>query len=347
MEAIVYRGAGQTSLEEVPIPTIEGDEILVEVRCCGICGTDLKKIQYGLQEPPRIYGHEIAGVVASVGERVTRWQVGDRVVLHHHIPCGDCFYCRRRLYAQCPQYKRTGTTAGFDPAGGGFAQYVRVLNWIAARGVVKIPDGVPFERAAFLEPVNTCLKALERLAVPEGEAVLIFGLGPIGLILTQLARRRGNCVIGCEPLEGRRELAIRLGAEASLAPEDLESQVRDRTQGRGVDAVMLASEAPETLTQALRLSRPGARILVFAHTRKGDRQPVDLGSVCVDEKEIVGSYSASIDLQEKAARLVFEGHLELDLLVTHRFGLREMEAALALAARPSRDSLKIVIETHK
>src|SRR5689334_13210109 len=160
MRAAVYRGASAIEIEELPTPSIGPAEILVRVEACGICHTDLQKIEHNLLPPPRIYGHETAGVVCAVGPGVKKYQAGDRVVAFHHIPCTDCFYCRRKLYAQCPVYKKVGITAGFEPAGGGFSQYVRVMDWIVERGVEKIPDGVSFERATLVEPLNTCLKAV-------------------------------------------------------------------------------------------------------------------------------------------------------------------------------------------
>ena len=158
---------------------------------CGICHTDLKKIEHDLLPPPRVYGHETAGADARIGEGVSRFAEGDRVSLFHHIPCLDCFYCEHQDYAQCPRYKKVGVTAGFEPAGSGFAQYVRVMDWIVQRGVVRIPDLVSFERASFVEPVNTCLKALDRLNVQGDEKILILGQGPIGLLFTALLSRLG------------------------------------------------------------------------------------------------------------------------------------------------------------
>src|SRR5690348_9411399 len=142
MRAAVYTGESTVSVESVPTPEIGPGELLVRVESCGICHTDLKKIEYNLLAPPRIYGHETAGVVAAVGDNVTKYAPGDRVVVFHHIPCGTCFYCLRHYYAQCPAYKKVGVTAGYEPAGGGFSQYVRVMEWIVARGVEKIPHGV-------------------------------------------------------------------------------------------------------------------------------------------------------------------------------------------------------------
>src|SRR5271169_6959734 len=181
MKAAVYKGDSVVEVESIPVPEIGAGEILIRVESCGICHTDLKKIEYNLLAAPRVYGHETAGVVAKVGRGVTKFQVGDAVIVFHHIPCGKCFYCARKLYAQCPVYKRVGVTSAFEPAGGGFSQYVRAMDWIVERGVEKIPDGVSFERASFVEPVNTCLKAVVQCAAQPDELAVVIGQGPIGL----------------------------------------------------------------------------------------------------------------------------------------------------------------------
>src|ERR1041385_6819447 len=191
MRAAVYRGSGRVEVEAIPVPEIGPEEILVRVETCGICHTDLKKIAYDLLEPPRVYGHETAGVVAAVGSHVKRFRPGDRVVVLHQIPFGECFYCRRKLFAQCPVYKRVGVTAGFEPAGGGFAQYVRVMDWIVERGVEKIPEGGSFDQACVVEPVNTCLKGFKQIDPQPDDNVAILGQGPIGLIFTLMAVQTG------------------------------------------------------------------------------------------------------------------------------------------------------------
>ncbi len=191
MQAAVYKGASVVAVERVPVPEIGPGEILIRVESCGICHTDLKKIEYNLLAAPRIYGHETAGVVAAVGEGVTRYAIGDRVIVFHHIPCGKCFYCRKKLYAQCPVYKKVGVTAGYEPAGGGFSQYVRAMDWIVEQGVEKIPDGVSFDQACFVEPVNTCVKGVHQIDPQPEDVVVILGQGPIGLIFTMIVSRVG------------------------------------------------------------------------------------------------------------------------------------------------------------
>jgi len=345
MHAGVYRGAGRVVVEQVPIPEICAGEMLIRVAACGICGTDIKKIQHGFVPPPQIFGHEIAGTVVAVGPDVSRWKVGDRLVSFHHVPCGACFYCERKLFSQCPVYKKVGVTAGFHPNGGGFAEYVRVMPWVAERGIVAIPPDVSFEEATFVEPVNTCLKAVEKARVAGGEFVVVVGQGPVGILLMMLSRLRGATVVTSDPLPARREWSLRCGAQAALDPgaSDLLAEVRSRTQGRGADAVLVAVPNAELVTLALTLARPGGRVLLFAQNDPRMQLAFPAAAVGVEEKEILGSYSASVDLQEESARLVFERQLPLRELVTHRFPLDQIEEALNLAARPAGDSLKVVI----
>src|SRR5579863_9364805 len=200
MQAAVYKGASLVEVEAVPVPEIGRGELLIRVESCGICHTDLKKIEHNLLAAPRIYGHETAGVVDAVGEGVTRYAPGDRVVVFHHIPCGKCFYCRRKLYAQCPIYKKTGVTAGYEPAGGGFAQYVRAMDWIVERGIEKIPDGVSFDQACFVEPVNTCLKGVKQIDPQPQDVVVVLGQGPIGLIFTMILAGTGAVILATDAM---------------------------------------------------------------------------------------------------------------------------------------------------
>ncbi len=345
MLAAVYRGKGQVVVENIPIPEIAEGELLVRVAACGICGTDIKKILNGFVEPPQIFGHEIAGTVVAVGRGVTQWKTGDRVVCFHHIPCGDCFFCERKLFSQCPTYKKVGVTAGFTPNGGGFAQYVRVMPWIVERGVVAIPPGVSFEEATWVEPVNTCLKAVEKARVAAGELVGVIGQGPIGLLLMMLSRLSGATVLTSDPMAERRRVSEELGAAQSFDPvtEGLKIEIRRRTNGRGLDAVLLAVPSPKLVIEALQLIRPGGRLLLFAHNDPQMQIDFPAAAVGVEEKEILGSYSADVALQWKSAKLVFDRLLPLARLVTHRFPIEKFEQALGLAARPAGDSLKVVI----
>jgi len=345
MRAAVYRGVNNVRLEEVPVPAIGPGEILVRVHTCGICGTDLKKIATGSHSAPRIFGHETSGVIAKVGEGIRKFAVGDRVVVFHHIPCGECYYCRHKTFAQCTTYKKVGCTAGFEPSGGGFAEYVRVMDWIVQKGTVRIPDGIGFEQACFVEPVNTCIKGIETLRLEAGETVLVIGQGPIGIILATLAKRAGARVITSDLHPARLTIANSFGLNLTInaSKADAGEAVREMTEGRGADAVILAVGGNGMIRPAMDATRPGGRVLLFAQTVRGEAT-IDPAAVCVDEKTLVGSYSASVELQEESVRFVMNREMDLERLISHRFPLESGVEALNLAAHPQPDSMKIVIQ---
>lgn len=346
MRAAVYRGKGDLRVEEVPVPEVGPGEMLVQVEACGVCGTDIKKIAKGLLPAPRIFGHEICGTVARAAAGVQRFREGDRVVLHHHIPCGRCFYCSIHAYAQCEAYKRNGTTAGFEPAGGGFAEYVKALDWIVARGAISVPDGVLPEEAAFVEPVNACLKAVRKAGVARGHTVLVVGQGPIGLLFTQLCRWAGAEVLASDTMPDRLEMSRRLGAAVALDARsvDVPREVRNLTGGRGADVAVLAAFGQGPFSQAIDATRPAGRIIVFAATSPGETAQVDFGALSAAEKEILTSYSASVDVQDLAAQLIFSREVRVRELVTHRFPLDEAPRALEVAAQPAPGVLKVVLQ---
>jgi L-iditol 2-dehydrogenase len=400
MRAVVYRGANDLRLETVPVPAIGPGELLVKVAVCGVCPTDIKKIHYGLVTPPRIFGHETAGTIVKIGGRKTSLavhshasktilKVGDRVALHHHIPCMRCHFCLHRAFAQCVTYKRTGITAGFEPAGGGYAEYVRVMPFVLP-GVVKIPPKNTFEEAAMLEPLNTVLKAVNRLNLLRGDRVLVAGQGPIGLMFTKLLKLRGVNVLATDLLDSRLRLAKKFGAKwtfnlskQKLASIDELLENKNRSiafpspggEGRGegellsdlclpfsgLDAAVIAVPSDDAVHQSLQLIRGGGQVLLFAHTKRTSHSssssskfpvapkrgeggfPLDLASVCLDEKDLIGSYSADFTIQDEVARLIFSRQFDMRKLITHRFALEKTAEAVALASHPGEDSLKIVV----
>jgi len=383
---VVYRGTNDLRLETVPVPRIGADELLVRVAVCGVCPTDIKKIQYGTVPPPRIFGHETAGTIVRVGARVRQFKVGDRVALHHHVPCLGCHACRHHAFAQCAQYQRTGITAGFEPAGGGYAEYVRVMPFVLP-GVVRLPQRNSFLEGAMLEPVNTVLKAVKRLKLLRGDTVLVAGQGPIGLMFTRLLALRGMRVVATDLLPTRLKLAREFGAASVIKVRSPKSEVRSPksevrhhapaattqqrgesrftfhvsrltshaldpqlstlvqqlTQGRRLDAAVVAVPSDAVVREAQALVRGGGQVLVFAHTRRGQQTPVDLATVCVDEKDLIGSYSADFRLQAEVAGLVFSRKLDARRLITRQFPLAQTAAAIELASHPTAESLKIVV----
>src|SRR5262249_11841004 len=264
----------------------------------------------------------------------------DRVALHHHVPCLKCHACRHSAFAQCAHYKETGITAGFEPAGGGYAEFVRVMPSVLP-GVVRIPSRNSFLEGAMLEPVNTVLKAVERLCLQRGDVVLVAGQGPIGLMFTRLLALKGIKVVATDLLDTRLRLATEFGARAVFQVReastnsrtwvatsrrekqpvagtgdqqknaDLSKLVERATEGRGLDAAVIAVPSASVMREAQSLVRGGGKVLLFSHTRRGDAAEVDLATVCVDEKDLIGSYSADFLLQGEVARLVFSRRLDV------------------------------------
>jgi L-iditol 2-dehydrogenase len=381
MRAVVYRGVNDLRLETVPVPRIAAGELLVKVAVCGVCPTDIKKIRYGTVPPPRIFGHETAGTIVQIGSQKSgvrnqklpsalrpppsEFRLGDRVALHHHVPCLDCHFCRHRAFAQCATYKRTGITAGFEPAGGGYAEYVRVMPFVLP-GVVKIPAKNSFAEGAMLEPVNTVLKAVRRLNLLRGDVVLVAGQGPIGLMFTRLLQLAGARVLATDLLDSRLRLARKFGASRAVLASQLS------TLNSQLDAAIVAVPSDAAVHQALQLVRGGGQVLLFAHTKRpevrsqksevGSRKsgagnqvaevrlpssglcPLDLASICLDEKDLIGSYSSDFTLQAEVARLVFSRRLDVRPLITHYLPLIETNKAVALAAQPTSDSLKVMVQ---
>jgi L-iditol 2-dehydrogenase len=354
MQAAVYRSIDDVRPETIAVPEIGPGEVLVRIDTCGICGTDLKKIHTGSHAAPRVFGHEMAGTIAAVVEGVRGFAVGDRVMAFHHIPCGKCFYCRKRTFAQCETYKKVGTTAGLGAAaGGGFAQYIRVMDWIVGDGVktaglIHIPDDIPFEQAAFIEPVNTCFKAIRLLKLEPDDTVLVIGQGSIGILLAALAKQTGATVLTSDMYPERHAIAAQFGLDHPLdARGDVVAACKAATEGRGADVALVAVGADALIATAMQAIRPGGRVMLFASTQHGTA-PFDPAAVCMDEKTLMGSYSASVAIQQEGIDLVFEGYrsgkLDLTKLISHRFTLEEASEAIDLASHPKADSMKIVLK---
>jgi len=347
MRAAVYRGVDDVRIESLPVPEIGAGEVLMKIDTCGICGTDLKKIHSGSHDAPRVFGHEMSGVLVKVGEGVTGFAVGDRVMAYHHIPCGICYFCRKQTFAQCETYKKVGCTAGFAPSGGGFAEYIRVMDWIVRSGLVKIPDDIPFEQAAFIEPVNTCYKAVQMLKLQADETVLVIGQGSIGILLAALAQRTGATVLTSDMYPERHAVAAKFGLRHPLdARGDVVAATKAATDGRGADVALVAVGADALIATAMAAVRPGGRVMLFASTQHGEA-PFDPAAVCMDEKTLMGSYSASVTVNDEVVRLVCDGYrdgtFDLTQLISHRFRLEDAVAGIELASHPQADSLKIVI----
>lgn len=346
MKAQVFRGVNQLRYEDVPMPAIAPDEVLVQVRVVGLCQSDIKKIRYPLLDPPRIFGHETAGVIAEVGAKVTGWQVGQRVVVLHHIPCMHCGYCLQDNFSMCEVYKNISTTAGFAPSGGGFAEYVKVPGHIVRNGgLISIPDDVTFEQASFVEPTNCCLKAVKKAQIAPGQTVLVTGAGPIGLMFVMLVKYFGARAIATDLLPTRIEKALKVGADAAFDARDpdLHTKVFTLTGNMGVDVSLLAVPSEKAFFQAIDCTRKGGKILFFAEFPDEVQIPLNPNLLYRREIDLMGSYSSSYRVQQLAADIVFNRRIDVDALVSDRYPLSDLSAAVDRATAPTAETLKILI----
>ncbi|MBD2089028.1 alcohol dehydrogenase catalytic domain-containing protein [Microcoleus sp. FACHB-1515] len=346
MKAQVFRGVNQLRYEDVPVPAIAPDEVLVQVRVVGLCQSDIKKIRYPLLDPPRIFGHETAGVIAEVGAEVKGWQVGQRVVVLHHIPCMHCGYCLQDNFSMCEVYKNISTTAGFAPSGGGFAEYVKVPGHIVRNGgLISIPDEVTFEQASFVEPTNCCLKAVKKAQIAPGQTVLVTGAGPIGLMFVMLVKYFGARAIATDLLPTRIEKALRVGADAAFDARDpdLHTKVFALTGNMGVDVSLLAVPSEKAFFQAIDCTRKGGKILFFAEFPDEVQIPLNPNLLYRREIDLMGSYSSSYRVQQLAADIVFNRRIDVDALVSDRYPLSDLAAAVDRALSPTAETLKILI----
>ncbi|WP_299405832.1 zinc-dependent dehydrogenase [Acaryochloris sp. IP29b_bin.148] len=346
MKAQVFRGVNQLSYEEIPKPEVGADEVLVQVKVVGLCQSDIKKIRYPLYEPPRIFGHETAGEIAAVGSAVNDWQVGQRVVVLHHIPCMHCDYCLNDNFSMCEVYKNITTTAGFSPSGGGFADYVKVPGHIVQRGgLIEIPEDISFEQASFVEPTNCCLKAVTKADIKPGQTVLITGAGPIGLMFVMLVNYVGGRAITTDLLPTRIEKAKQVGATAAFDARDpdLASKIQDLTNGMGVDVSLLAVPSDKAFFQALDCTRKGGKILFFAEFPDEVEIPINPNVLYRREIDLIGSYSSSFRLQKQSADIIFNKRIDVDALVSDRYPLQDLANAVEQAVSPGPETYKILI----
>ena len=343
MTACVWHGGPKVEVERLPVPEISEGELLVQVEACGLCPTDIKKIDLGLAKPPVILGHEMAGKVVAAGGGAEDF-LGKRVTVYHHVPCRNCRLCELGRYSQCAGYKKTGTSAGFTPAGGGWAEYLRVAPWIVSGGgVVEIPQWLPAKIAILMEPLNTCLKCVSALPECKGTLVIL-GQGPVGLMLTALTNRNGWEVFAVEPLPERQEKSLSFGAKAVFYPKsNLSAKLQEVGPPLGHDAVIAATESEEAINGSLVALRPGGTMILFAHTHMGQELKIDAGQIGMAEKQIVGSYSSSIELNSLTNEILLDNRFPWGEFVTHVFPLHEINSALALARRPEGGSLKVAV----
>jgi len=334
VRAAVLQGPGQIVPADWPRPSVGVGELLVRVRGCGLCGSDIAKIVASEARPPAVLGHEVVGDVVEAGPGATGFGVGDRVVVAHHVPCGTCHYCRRGSESMCRAFK----TSNLDP--GGFAEYVRVPPANVRHATFRIPDHLTDEEASFVEPLACCVRAVDRARVEPGDTVVVVGLGSIGCLFVQLARRAGATVIGVDPLAARTTLARDLGARAAGDAATVDAAAREASDGRGADHVIVTGGGAEVLPWAAGVVRDGGSLHVFAGG-PGDGLPLPLATLYHRELTITSTYSSSPATLARAFWLLAAGKIEVDRLISHRLPLARLAEGVDLMRR--REALKVYV----
>jgi L-iditol 2-dehydrogenase len=306
------------------------------MEACGICGTDLEKIS-GQLGPGGILGHEISGTIQQTHNPF--YSPGDRVIVHHHVPCYKCTTCQKGDLTLCEEFKKTN----IDPCG--LAESFRLPEYNITRGaIIHLPDQLSFEEGAIIEPTACCIRAIDRAHVQEGENILVVGLGPTGLTQVQLLRNRtAGKIIGTDILESRLKMGDKLGADETLDPrtKNIPDIVRKNTGG-GVDLALVATGNEKALDQAFASVRSGGRILLFGAPAVGAQYRLDVSALFSRQISLITSYSCVEPEMHEAIRLVSEKRINLQTLISHRFRLREADKALEHAAS-SRIAIKTMV----
>jgi L-iditol 2-dehydrogenase len=334
VKAAVYRGDGRLVAEEWPRPSIGAGELLLRLKGCGLCGSDIAKIVDPATRIPAVLGHEVVGEVASVGSEVSAYAVGDRVVAAHHVPCGECHYCRRGSESMCAAFK----ASNLDP--GGFAEYVRVPAPNVRHATFRVPPHVSDEAASFVEPLACCLRSVRRARVQPGDTVVVVGLGSIGCLFVQLFKRAGAAVVGADALPDRAVFARGLGADAGGTLEVAAEAQRRLSEGRGADHVVLTGGGAAVLPWAAGVARDGGSVHSVAGGG-GDTLPLPLETLYHRELTITATYSSSPSDLAEAFRLIACRGVEVERLITHRLPLASLAVGVDLMRR--REALKVYV----
>jgi L-iditol 2-dehydrogenase len=342
MHIAIYHNNNDIRIEEIPIPEISPDELLVKILHSGICGSDVME-WYRVKKAPLVLGHEIGGEIVEVGEGVERYRKGDRVSASHHVPCNTCHYCLSDRHTMCDTLRSTT----FDP--GGFAEYVRLPAINVDRGVYPLPDEVSYEEGTFVEPLACVLRAQRIANIQPGQSVLVVGSGMTGLLQLHLARASGaGRIIATDIAEYRLEAAKKFGADATVhAGEDVPARVRELNDGRLVDQVLVCTGAVSAINQGLESVDRGGTVLLFAPTDPDITIPVSVTELFFSGGvTLTSSYAGSPADHMTAVELIREGNLNVRDMITHRVGLAEAGLGFKLAAE-AKESIKVVIEPQK
>lgn len=343
MRAVIYHSYDDIRIENRSIPSITEAELLVQVHGCGLCGSDILKIVKQVP-PPVVLGHELTGTIVERGKAVSDFAVGQRVIVAHHVPCGECHYCRHSNYSMCAAFK----ASNIDPCG--FAEYIRVPAQHVRHTTLLLPDTLSAEEGAFVEPLACCVRAVRRTPIMEGDSVVVMGLGSVGLLMMQAlkatagARGQHVRVYGVDLLPERLQLARDLGADnvflASSDEQGLRSAIDAYTEGRGADAIIITTPGQQPFMQAMAGVRKGGAINIFA--AQTGAVPINLEHIYSREISITSTYSSSPEELRIALDLLASRKVRANTLISHRLPLAQFSEGVRLMRE--REALKVFFE---
>jgi L-iditol 2-dehydrogenase len=333
MRAAMYHGGGRLTVEDVPTPDIQDGELLVRMRACGLCGSDLMS-WYQDRRAPVVLGHEPVGEVVEAGAGAP-FTAGERVFVHHHVPCFECRLCRAGRHTLCDTFRATR----IDP--GGLAEYIRVPRLNVDADVLTIPDELDDVAATLIEPVACIVRGQRMAGVTAGSRVAVVGAGSMGLLEIQVAKALGAAeVVVLEPQPDRRAIARRVGA---ITPDDRGADaVREALGGELADQVFVCTHHHGAIADSLHMAGPAGVVQLFAPTEPGELVPLDLGAVFFREVTLQSTYSAGPADTREALGMLAAGLIDPDSVISHRVPLEAADEAYRLAA--SGEAMKVVVE---
>jgi L-iditol 2-dehydrogenase len=343
MLAAVYEGIDQMVVKEIPTPEPDADSVLVKVRACAVCGSDIRIFHHGNNRvhPPQTLGHESAGEVVQVGERVTKFQVGDRVAIGADVPCGECSFCEAGIGNNC----QINYAMGYQFAGS-FAEYVLLNKAVVSGGPVhKIPDSVSFDEAALAEPLGCVINAVELTGVQLGDTVVIIGAGPIGCMIIPIVKMQGATrVIVVQRSPARIEMAKKAGADLVIcsSEEDPLPRILAETGGLGADVIFTANSSPSTHQDALKMAKNRGRVNLFGGLPAGSEVLLDTNIIHYKELFVMGAHGSMPRHHRKAVDLIAAKRPDMRPFISHHFPLDQILEAFATAE--GHQGMRVVVE---
>jgi len=338
MKVAMYYNNNDVRIEEIPVPSIGDNELLVKVKASGICGSDVME-WYRIKKAPRVLGHEITGDIVEIGKNVKKYKVGDRVFVSHHVPCNTCRFCLNNQQTLC----HTLHSTNFYP--GGFAEYLRVPEINVDRGVFVLPKELSYDEGVFIEPLACVVRGLKTAEMKPGQTVLVLGSGISGLLQIKIAKAwKAGKILATDVDEYRLKAAKKFGADEVIhAKDDVPEQVKKHNDGKLVDLVIICTGVPSAVTQALKSVESGGTILFFAPTEPGVEIPFPLFDLWNKQVKMVSTYAGSPEDINNAIDLIKSKKVNVVDMISHKLPLSEAAKGFQLVAK-AKESIKVILE---